>query len=300
MLEIAPGDAASGVAKSAVAARGSNREQEPCRTAETLATLGAATVEERRSHLDPDRRSFSRALIGVAVLALPGSPLHKDADARPRPPGRARGRAEGGAREGRASSTRPDLDRSVEIMRERVDKIGVSEPEIRKQGSDQIVDRAPRRRRPAARRRAHRQDGEARALRPPGDLVRVFARSPGVPDRAQRRLFDAAVGRRSRRRRRATPQRLARQTSNRRRSASVVGPTQTREELLSSKYVKDNGKRARSRRAPTVLAVPENMVVITCGETERYCPGVNGCAEPARTTTSSSTTRRTRRTRSRR
>jgi SecD/SecF fusion protein len=32
-----------------------------------------------------------------------------------------------------------DLDRSVEIIRNRVDKIGVSEPEIRTQGSDQIV-----------------------------------------------------------------------------------------------------------------------------------------------------------------
>ena len=32
-----------------------------------------------------------------------------------------------------------DLDRSVSIMRNRVDKLGVSEPEIRKQGSNQIV-----------------------------------------------------------------------------------------------------------------------------------------------------------------
>jgi SecD/SecF fusion protein len=35
--------------------------------------------------------------------------------------------------------TEEDLDRSVEIIRNRVDKLGVSEPEIRKQGSDQIV-----------------------------------------------------------------------------------------------------------------------------------------------------------------
>jgi preprotein translocase subunit SecD len=35
--------------------------------------------------------------------------------------------------------TESDLDRSVETMRERVDRLGVSEPEIRKQGSDQIV-----------------------------------------------------------------------------------------------------------------------------------------------------------------
>ena len=35
--------------------------------------------------------------------------------------------------------TEEDLDRSVEIIRDRVDKIGVSEPEIRKQGDNQIV-----------------------------------------------------------------------------------------------------------------------------------------------------------------
>jgi SecD/SecF fusion protein len=35
--------------------------------------------------------------------------------------------------------TEEDLDRSVEIIRNRVDKIGVSEPEIRTQGSNQIV-----------------------------------------------------------------------------------------------------------------------------------------------------------------
>jgi SecD/SecF fusion protein len=35
--------------------------------------------------------------------------------------------------------TEEDLDRSVEIIRDRVDKLGVAEPEIRKQGSDQIA-----------------------------------------------------------------------------------------------------------------------------------------------------------------
>ncbi|HEY7562838.1 MAG TPA: hypothetical protein VH650_11740, partial [Gaiellaceae bacterium] len=35
--------------------------------------------------------------------------------------------------------TPEDLDRSVSIMRNRIDKLGVSEPEIRKQGSNQIV-----------------------------------------------------------------------------------------------------------------------------------------------------------------
>ena len=35
--------------------------------------------------------------------------------------------------------TSSDLDRSIEIMRNRVDKLGVAEPEIRKQGKDEMA-----------------------------------------------------------------------------------------------------------------------------------------------------------------
>ena len=35
--------------------------------------------------------------------------------------------------------TPDDLDRSISIMQSRINKLGVSEPEIRKQGKDQIV-----------------------------------------------------------------------------------------------------------------------------------------------------------------
>ena len=39
--------------------------------------------------------------------------------------------------------TKEDLDRSVAIMRDRVDRLGVAEPEIRKQGDDQITIQLP-------------------------------------------------------------------------------------------------------------------------------------------------------------
>ena len=72
--------------------------------------------------------------------------------------------------------TDEDLDRSVEIIRQRVDRIGVSEPEIRTQEPNQIVvDLAGRLRRPAGG-RADRADGAARVLRPPGRR-----RSPSPP-----------------------------------------------------------------------------------------------------------------------
>ncbi len=82
------------------------------------------------------------ALVGVALLAAPGSPFQRDL--------RKGLDLQGGlevvleAQPPRGTQlTAADLDRSVDIMRNRVDKLGVSEPEIRKQGSNQIVIQLP-------------------------------------------------------------------------------------------------------------------------------------------------------------
>src|SRR5213082_1463459 len=94
-------------------------------------------MTNRRSHLILVGLILA-ALAGVVALAVPGSPVHKKVtlgldlrgglevvlEARP---------AKGQKLDSAA------LDRSVSIMRQRVDKLGVSEPEIRKQGSNQIV-----------------------------------------------------------------------------------------------------------------------------------------------------------------
>jgi preprotein translocase subunit SecD len=85
---------------------------------------------------------LAAAIVGVLLLAVPGSPLERrptlgldlqgglevTLQAVP-PPNR--------------ELTSEDLDRSVEIMRNRVDKLGVSEPSIYTQGSDQIVIQLP-------------------------------------------------------------------------------------------------------------------------------------------------------------
>ena len=85
---------------------------------------------------------LAAALVAVALMAIPASPLHQKPtlgldlqgglevtlQAVP-PPNR--------------ELTSEDLDRAVDIMRNRVDKLGVTEPEIRKQGSNQIVIQLP-------------------------------------------------------------------------------------------------------------------------------------------------------------
>src|SRR4249919_2321922 len=78
------------------------------------------------------------ALAGAVALGVPGSPVHKkltlgldlqgglEVVLKAVPPANH-------------ALTSDDMDRSVSIMRNRIDKLGVSEPEIRKQGKNQIV-----------------------------------------------------------------------------------------------------------------------------------------------------------------
>ena len=90
------------------------------------------------------------ALVGVALLAIPSSPIHKKTTLGLDLRGRARGDAASRAAEGPAAhegSTSTARSRSV---RDRVDRLGVSEPEIRKQGSDQIAIQLPGVKDPAA------------------------------------------------------------------------------------------------------------------------------------------------------
>ena len=98
-------------------------------------------MSERRKHLILVAL-IAAALVGSALLAIPGSPLHQKPvlglD------------LQGGLEvilKAQPEDNRPlrenDLNRSVEIMRNRVDKLGVSEPEITKQGEDQIAIRLP-------------------------------------------------------------------------------------------------------------------------------------------------------------
>src|SRR5919204_4198427 len=82
------------------------------------------------------------AVVTVGVFAVPGSPAHK----RPTLGLDLQGGLEvvlQAKPEKNQKLTSSDLDRSVDVMRRRVDKLGVSEPEIRKQGSNQIVIELP-------------------------------------------------------------------------------------------------------------------------------------------------------------
>src|SRR6266498_2747902 len=77
-------------------------------------------------------------LVGVGFRAIPGSPVHKSPTLGLDLQGGLEVVLKAVPPKGHKLTTQ-DLDRSVTIMRNRVDKLGVSEPEIREQGTNQIV-----------------------------------------------------------------------------------------------------------------------------------------------------------------
>lgn len=94
-------------------------------------------MSNRRSHLILVGL-IALALAGVAALGVPGSPVHKKVTL---------GLDLQGGLEVVLKAVPPKnktcdascMDRSISIMRSRIDKLGVAEPEIRKQGTNQIV-----------------------------------------------------------------------------------------------------------------------------------------------------------------
>jgi len=94
-------------------------------------------VRERRNHLIL-LGLIVLALVGVGVMAIPGSPAEKKPTLGLDLQGGLEVVLKAVPPKGHKLTTE-DLDRSIDIMRKRIDKLGVSEPEIRKQGSNQIV-----------------------------------------------------------------------------------------------------------------------------------------------------------------
>jgi SecD/SecF fusion protein len=98
-------------------------------------------VHSRRSHLVLFGLILA-ALAGALILIVPGSPGQKKATLGLDLQGGLEVVLKAVPPKGH-TLTSDDVGRSVDVMRKRIDKLGVSEPEIRRQGSDQIVVQLP-------------------------------------------------------------------------------------------------------------------------------------------------------------
>ena len=206
------------------------------------------------------------ALGGVALLGIPGSPVHKkttlgldlqgglEVVLKAKPPKHHH-------------LTSADLDRSVTIIRERIDKLGVSEPDVRKQDPDQIV-------------------VELAGVHDPNRALSIIGKT------AQLELYDLETSVTGPSNQSGNPvsstslyDLLSGEQANAKKGSPsayylfakkthrlVFGPSDTRSTIRKD-------ARLTVKRLPkktVVLAVPQNQVVITCGQKgDRFCPGVN-------------------------
>jgi SecD/SecF fusion protein len=204
---------------------------------------------------------LAAALVGVALLAVPGSPirdrptlgldlqggLEVTLEAVP-PPNR--------------TLTDDDLDRSVDIMRNRVDKLGVAEPEIRKQGSNQIVIQLPGVKDPEA---AAKIIGTTAQLELYDLETSLTGPSvSGVVPVEHTSLYELL----------AKVQAQAKGESD---AYYIVNPKT--EKVVAGPFGSEKEALGRDGRLPAgreLFQVPQGMVVITCGESAVVCPGGPG------------------------
>ena len=205
-------------------------------------------------------------LVGVALIGIPSSPLHKKTRLGLDLQGGLEVVLQAVPPKGQ-KVTQQGLDNAVSIMRSRVDKLGVAEPEIRKQGSDQIVVQLPGVKDAAQAAQLIGKTAQLEFYDLQGDLTGPSVTTSGfarVPV-ATPSLYNLLAGQQSRARQ-GTPTAYYLFGRNKR---LLAGPSDTRAGLFS----------ARHRTVPRggrVFAVPAGTVVITCTATENNpCPPGN-------------------------
>ena len=231
-------------------------------------------MTERRNHL------LLVALIGAALVAallviVPGSPVYKapvlgldlqggfevTLEAVP-PPNRP-------LREG-------DLNRSLEIIRNRVDKLGVAEPEVRKQGTNQISAALPGVDNPDRVREIIGSTAKLELFDLQTALTGPSIDAQGLQAIPTDNLYDllasAATQSLAAKSKGGSPYYLFKEEGK----ELVAGPLRTREALLQTDKARQAGVTAdKVPKGYKLFKVPAQTVVITCGASAVVCPGVN-------------------------
>ena len=233
-------------------------------------------MKERRSHLVLMGLILA-ALVGVALLAVPGSPIHRKATLGLDLQGGLEVVKKAVPEKGQTVDEE-GMDDAVSIIRSRIDSVGAFEPEIRKQGSDQIVIELPGVRDQERATELIGQTAKLELFDLQGDLVPGASLDTAGNPIAHDNLFDLLVSEQQKAKN-GEPSSfyLLREVKKGKQTQHklVVGPKPTREAILAAPKAKKN--RAKGQELPKgtkIFAVPEKMVVATCGETAQYCPGV--------------------------
>jgi SecD/SecF fusion protein len=213
------------------------------------------------------------ALLAVALLTMPGSPIQQ----KPKLGLDLQGGLEIVLRAVPPKDheiTDEDMDRSVEIMRARVDKLGVSEPEIRKQGSDQISIQLP----------GINDPGQAAALIGKTAQLWLYDLQANIREpTAQTQgllTFPTPSANLFQLLKQIQPQ-VEEKTAQEwylvdpKAKKVVLGPEATQQRLRQRWLgLEANAGKPFPKRFE-YYGVPEQRIILNCGIGERYCPGVN-------------------------
>ncbi len=203
------------------------------------------------------------ALVGALMLEIPGSPAHRNATLGLDLKGGLEVVLQAVPPKGQ-KLTSADLDRSVTVMRNRIDKLGVSEPEIRKQEPNQIVIQLAGVHDPAAAAKIIGQTAQLELYDLEGDLTGPSINAQGAVT-GLTSLYDLLAPEQALAKRGKPSGYVLFDKSKR----LISGPVDSKEALTTA---------AHPKILPTdkVLLVPQNTVVVTCGgpkSTDVYCIG---------------------------
>jgi SecD/SecF fusion protein len=158
--------------------------------------------------------------------------------------------------------TDEDLDRSISIIRNRIDKIGVAEPELRKQPPDQIIIELPGLTDPEAAAELIGKTAQLQFFDLEADLVPPSITPEGIPVPSTA-LYPLLKGVQDELEEGGTPSAWYAYDDKKTR---VAGPEPTREELLQQL------PEGELPEGWEVLGVPGNRVILTCGPPTDFCP----------------------------
>jgi SecD/SecF fusion protein len=167
--------------------------------------------------------------------------------------------------------TKEDIDRSIEIMRQRVDKLGVAEPEIRSLGSNQIGIDLPGVRDAARAAEVVGTTAQLEFYDLQGDVAGP-SRAPQEQVRANVSPLPLLTAE-NKLKKGETPTAWYLFSKDKKR---LAGPAEEKAALLEEL---EGGK---APAGSTFYAVPEGRIVLTCGKSAVVCPGVSE-SPPSRT-----------------
>src|SRR5215208_8031655 len=216
------------------------------------------------------------ALVAVALIAVPGSPIHRKTTLGLDLQGGLEVvlQAEPPQNQPNYQITDADMTRSVSIMRNRIDKLGVSEPEIRKQSGREIVIQLAGIHDPEEAAKLIGKTAQLQFYDLEADIAAPTVTAAGQPA-PKASLYPVLAPVQSQVTDKANQWYLFKK------KRKVAGPANSKKELLASPDVKALlGGKSKLPKKFKVFGVPADRIVITCGTDAVVCPGVGA---PTRT-----------------